>query len=399
MIDDNIRDLIIKSKIEGTLKNYTILYERFYMQEYYCYEQIYKSYIKIVDIIENVYPDKHLFKRDKFLFDEILFSLAYCDFICDKYLGNRDIMSDFINKKLKSTYKGKFDIKTYNENLSEFMIFFFLFTSIFFKSDLYNNFKRLEYESEGADNKRFEYTFVLVDKRINVEVKALECDPFIKDNISINGLKDGDLFIKSYFPNVEINKFIKPKYLENIKTLSSNYRQLKKNIKRIKDKCNNKTSNDINLGFIIINYGTSREEYFSYLFNSKKGIIGLNKPDKIDGIILFSMCTATTLLFEEVYERNHVLTTLLNDNLYNNNLFRKLRLDNYIYKNGNVVDKLKDIVEEEYQLYKFIFKNNMITIESCYIDDEVVEFETNSLYKKLHGDRDKLIETISNMKF
>ena len=98
------------------------------------------------------------------------------------------------------------------------------------------------------------------------------------------------------------------------------------------------------------------------------------------------MCTATTLLFEEVYERNHVLTTLLNDNLYNNNLFRKLRLDNHIYKNGNVVDKLKDIVEEEYQLYKFIFKNNMITIESCYIDDEVVEFETNSLYKKLHGD-------------
>ena len=188
----------IKSKIEGTLKNYTILYERFICKNIID-EQIYKSYIKIVDIIENVYPDKHLFKRDKFLFDEILFSLAYCDFICDKYLGNRDIMSDFINKKLKSTYKGKFDIKTYNENLSEFMIFFFLFISIFFKSDLYNNFKRLEYESEGADNKRFEYTFVLVDKRINVEVKALECDPFIKDNISINGLKDGDLFIKIIF--------------------------------------------------------------------------------------------------------------------------------------------------------------------------------------------------------
>lgn len=36
-------------------------------------------------------------------------------------------MTDFINKKLKSTYKGEFDIKKYNENLSEFMIFFFYF--------------------------------------------------------------------------------------------------------------------------------------------------------------------------------------------------------------------------------------------------------------------------------
>ncbi|GAB6169079.1 hypothetical protein JCM1393_15390 [Clostridium carnis] len=393
-MNKKIRGIIITNRIWSNLDRYPVLYERFYMNKLYCYEEILKSAYDILEIIKTDYPKGHLFLRDEFIFDEMLFSIAYCNFIGKKYLGNVEIMNDFINKKLKSMYKGVFSIKVFNENLSEFMIYFYMLTSIFFKSDLYKDFKTIKYETIGANNKRFEYTFIIGNKEINIEVKALDCDPFSKDNLDVRELKDGDIFIKSYFNRpIEEYNIIK---LNKVKILSSNYRQLKKNIKRIDEKCKKTDLNTINLGFVIINYGTSREEFLSYLFNSKYGIMNLYDVKNVDGIMLFSMCTDTTLLFDEVYLNDHILTALLNDNIENFKLFEALRLDKYIYNNGCVIDDITSIVEEEYQLYRYILKGGLMTIESYYIDENIIEEKINTLNEEVFDKKRDVMRLIRN---
>jgi len=360
---------LLREIIKNSLIKNPILYKRFKLDFYSCCQKIYVNCVYVLDIVSEKYPQEHFFKSKEFITDNFLFSIAYSKLICDDYLDNREIMNDFINKKLKSLYNGKFNIKTWNESSSEFVIFFYLICSIFFKSDLYKDFVKIEYEPDGANNKRFEYSFVFKDRQMNIEVKAIDCDPLSRDNLK--GVKDGQLLGKSYFPNVKLSEFLSNDVLENINEISSNYRQVKKNIKRIKEKCILRAK-DINIGFLIINYGTSREEYFSYLLNKEKGIIDLVNLDGIDNLVLFSMCTSTTLMFDEVYDNDHILSFANSFNEEKEVFFEKLRLDNYIYKDGKIKINY-DIVNQQYGIYKYIRRKGIETIQPYYIKEEIVD--------------------------
>jgi|GEM_PF-2733535 len=375
---------VIGERIKGELNRHPVLYKRFNVSMSDCYDEMLKNYVKILKIINDEYSDDHVFKAREFVMDSVLFSLAYSEYICSNYLGNQQIIMDFVKKKLKSAEKGKFSMKKLNENLSEYIIFFYLVCGVFLKSDLYLNFDKLEYESDGANNKRFEYTFKMKNKKnINVEVKALDCDPFSKDNLDMFQFKDGDILAKAFVPNVKLEEYVTKDKLEAITEISSNYRQLKKNIKKIKEKC--ESNGDINLGFIIINYGTSIEEFFSYLLNSKNGILNLINTDGISDIVLFSMCTSTTLMFDEVYENEHILSFVMKDNEIENEIFRKLRLDNYVFKDGKVAEGIKYIAEEEFGLYKYIRRNDMVTILRHDVDDDIINEETKKFKNTVEG--------------
>lgn len=379
--------LFIKMKIEANLDNYDILYKRFKLTRYECLDKLLIEYYNILNIIEDTYPKNHIFNKEQFVFDELLFAMAYCKFISKKYLKNEEIINDFIIKKLKSLHKGEFSIKTFNENCSEFIIFFYLICSIFFKSDLYKDFSHIEYEPNGAKNKKIEYSFIFKDIILNIEVKALDCEPFRKDRDVLTGVADGDLFAKVYFPGRELKEYIDRDKYDNIKELKSNYRQLNKNIKRINEKFLHKNNNEINIGFVIINYGTSREEYISYLLHKDNGILNNFKELNIDNLVLFSMCACTSLFFEEILEKQHLFSILNVDKIKKYDcLFNKLRLDNYIFwGKGYVASELNEIeeIDEEYHIFKYVLKNGLCNFCRVEIDDAEIANEMEEIKERL----------------
>ncbi|WP_411682900.1 hypothetical protein [Clostridium thailandense] len=159
-INNMSRSDLLKIMIYKTLHKEQILFLRFGVSIEECYTEVLANSEEILNIIDTDYPEGHIFKRKEFVMDKFLFSFSYSKFICKKYLNNTDMMNDYINKKFKSMNNGKFNYKTFNENLSEFEIFFYIFCGIYFKSELYKNINHLEYETGGSNNKKYEYTFV-----------------------------------------------------------------------------------------------------------------------------------------------------------------------------------------------------------------------------------------------
>ncbi|MCI8408949.1 MAG: hypothetical protein HFJ09_06715, partial [Lachnospiraceae bacterium] len=316
---------IIKSIIENYLNKYPELLYCFQLDKKNTIEKIYNEYLGMLSVFSKKYPQGHVLCKDTIIMDAVGFTLAYCMYVVPHFLHNKYMMKDLLEKKLVCKKKsGEFDLKLYNEAYSEMEIFLYLFFGIFIKSDLHKNFVRLEYEPDGNANKKFEYSFVFSDFKINIEVKALECAPELTDNIDLFKIKHGELFYKYYFPGNEENNIPKD-ILKQGTELKSNYRQLNKNIKRIKRKCQGKVS-EINLGFIMINYGTSREEFISYLMHPQYGYMRKNKLDNVDAIILFSMCTITDLYMDNILDYEHIIV-LVNQDKNNKKLFQKLRLN------------------------------------------------------------------------
>jgi len=379
---------LIEQRIKGQLSIEPILYKRFKISFDECYFNIFNKYFEILEYVENEYPKNHIFRTNGFILDAMLFSLAYSSFIVPKFLKCNNIMNDFIIKKLKSEDHNGFSTKKFNEDYSEFQIFFYLFSSIYFRSDLYLDLIGLDYEPSGFENKKFEYSFKFWEFKLNIEVKALDCDPFIKDNVNMFEHNNGDLFYKSYFEankNI-IDKFIPEDITKSAIKISSNQRQLARNIKKIKKKCNGRNPYEVNIGFIIINYGTSREEYFSYLFNPKHGIMktdGLELGD-LHGLVLFSMYTTTTLFLDEIMDFEHAFT--INDKIdYNTDtLFTKLRLGNYAYKNGIIRKDLIEFANEEWGLYKYVYTNGLVTILRENIPDNMIKEQLEDFQNKFN---------------
>lgn len=102
-----------------------------------------------------------------------------------------------------------FSLKLFNEGYSELEIFLYLVLGLFCYSGEYANFDKLEYEPSGSNNKRFEYAFLMKNrKRINVEVKALECAHQYSDKLELVKMKDGQLFYKNYFPACDESEIV-----------------------------------------------------------------------------------------------------------------------------------------------------------------------------------------------
>ena len=371
----NNQVLFLKSFIRKNLKECPQLLKAFKVDVETAQKEIYKKYELMYSIIKDKYPSNHPFQREEFLYDAMSFSLAYCMYVIPIYLDNTVVINDFLHKKLVCSKKGLFDSKIFNESYSEFEIFFYLFVGIFCKSERYKEFCRLEYEPNGNLNKRFEYAFVFRDYKINVEVKALECAPEFSDNIDFKTMKHGTRFYKNYFHSYDEKEIIPEEVLQNAKKLKSNYRQVGKNIKKINEKCI-EDKKVINLGFLMINYGTSREEYISYLMNSKQGYLKRNPLDKLDAVILFSMCMDTDLLMEEIIRQEHIFVF---PNLRKNNvdLFADLRLNNYVCEEET--NPYTVFFDNVYGEFVGIKENGMVTIQSQDISPKEWERAKNKM--------------------
>ncbi len=91
----------------------------------------------------------------------------------------------------------------------------------------------------------------------------MECAPELSDKYDIIGMQNGTKFYKNYFFS-QSDDIVTYEIRNKSIRLKSNIRQVGKNIKKINEKCKD-TANEVNLGFLMINYGTSREEFISYL--------------------------------------------------------------------------------------------------------------------------------------
>lgn len=375
--------LLLKAHIERQLDMEPRMYQCFNASKDDFINGIYESFVKIEEIVQR-YPKEHVFKNSKILFDAMLFSLAYCYFIVPHFFKCNEMMDDLLIRKLPSRYAEKFSMESFNQNWCEFEIFFYLVSSIFFRSDLHTSFKRLVYEGRGATNKKFEYSFEFDTFSLNIEVKSLECDPFRRDKIDMFKMKDGELYYKNYFSAEDDNTLIPYDVICKATKLSSNLRQVKKNIKRINEKCISSADN-INLGFIMINYGTSREEYISYLLNDKYGWLQKNTLDKIDGLIFFSMCTNTDLCMDNILQKDHIMLFTDHEEERYCKLFEKLRIHNYVKKGNKISKEIISIANEKWGIYEGIKYNSCVSIQRKCHNEEWKE------------DYDAYIEHMSNI--
>lgn len=110
----------------------------------------------------------------------------------------------------------------------------------------------------------------------------------------------------------------------------------------------------------MINYGTSREEYISYLLNSKYGYLIRSPLNTIDAIVLFSFYSITDLFMNNILKEQHLFVFPKN-RAVTKELFNKLRLTIYaedcLYKGG------KNIAEERYGVYRGLKNEHGITIQ------------------------------------
>lgn len=387
-IFEEYQKIMITSFIEKCLQENPHLIVPFHLDENIAIQKIYEQYIILKKVVSATYPSDHIFQHTEFLFDAMCFTITYCMFIVPTYLHNEDMMSDLINRKLKCDVKNHFDLKLFNEAYSEFQIFLYLFFSIFCFSDEYLTFKSLQYEPNGNLNKRFEYAFVLESGlKINIEVKALECAPEYSDNIDILKEKDGQQYYKNYFHAYSETDTV-PEYIRlNSKKLKSNYRQVSKNIKKICEKCPIE-NNVVNLGFIMINYGTSREEFISYLMNPEQGYLIKQPLNKVDAIILFSMCPLTDLLMTNIkkYEHLFVFPSAKADLSF----LKKLRLDNFVFNSPKC--DYSHIFSEKYGIYECINRKGLLTIQMKYDNEKYVDDYSEKI--KFMNEQNRIISAL-----
>jgi hypothetical protein len=84
--------------------------------------------------------------------------------------------------------------------------------------------------------------------------------------------------LKKFFNDTNLNNFFSEDGLLHYKVLdaSTHYRQISKNIKKIREKFDGNGSvpfKMINIGVIVVQFATSIEEFYSYMFHPTKGLI------------------------------------------------------------------------------------------------------------------------------
>ena len=142
------------------------------------------------------------------------------------------------------------------------------------------------------NDKKFEYSLLMRDKDngsdfvIASEVKAITCDPFAKEL----GLKviDGQKLIKPFFPALKKSEVLKQESDAIVLQSSTYYYQTEQNIKKIINKCrgNNLINKPVfNIGVLFINFSTSIEEFYSYLFHKTYGVYDKLLKSNVDALI------------------------------------------------------------------------------------------------------------------
>lgn len=143
-----------------------------------------------------------------------------------------------------------------------------------------------------------------------------------------------------------------------------------KDIKKISEKFKSDSQDDINIGALCINCGTSIEEFISYIYNESYGIIKKGITfDNIDNLITFSMSlVANSLSLDELFDWSHVLS-ICNKN---NKIFKKMRIDKYIFNDGKINDNFQKYINDYYGIYKYMCRNGYVHIVLAYIYEETI---------------------------
>lgn len=347
----------VRSFIGTILHKHPEFYKSFSLDYEECVEGILDGYKNVFNRIKNNYPENHPLYKASFL-DAMYFTLAYSYYVVPKFMNCSAFIDDLLQRKLASYDGENCDIKRFNENYSEFGVFLYIFLGLIQNGNI-KDVVSLEYEPDGAHGKRFEYSFCFKDgTKLNIEVKSIDCDPFIHDGVNSHEMENGQLFYKKYF-KYDNELSIPEDIVSNGIELKSNFSQVAGNINNISKKCE-VSPNNVNLGFLMINYGTSREEYISYLLNSKYGYLTHNPLNTIDAIVLFSFYSITDLFMNNILKELHLFVFPKN-RANTEDLFNKIRLTNYaedcLYK-GN-----KNIAEDRYGVYRGFKNEHGITIQ------------------------------------
>lgn len=236
------------------------------------------------------------------------------------------------------------------------------------------------------NNKRFEYSFLLntshsSQKRIvTSEIKTLTCDPFVKED-SLK-MVDGQKLIKPLFPDLKDSKVLLDDNDAIILKSSTYYYQMEQNIKKIINKCRGENLTDFspfNMGIIFINYSTSFEEFYSYLFNFKRGIYDRLLKSNVDALVLISMDACNDLKLNNIYSTGYIQTALINPSEDNMDLCKKLRIDNYIALGKKVEARVYELAQNEFGTYKILCRDGFVTIIPLDSTEEEIQDYLESL--------------------
>lgn len=269
------------------------------------------------------------------------------------YLGEQEVIIDYI-KKCKAMEGNVFNFEKFNQAIMEPIILYYLVVNlirsgipiykILYEPEVYRNGKKLEYSvlAGSTDGKI---------NRINVEIKTLECDPLSKKN-GIHYVKDGTKVVKALTSDEEKVTQIKEQYPDYIcLEYKDYYRQFNKNVKKIIEKYTGETTqeyNNINLGFIVLNRASSIEEFYSFLYNKRSGLIKRILPENLDALILFSLDAVNTVILDNLLEKNYIQTIVFNASNRVMAYLRSLGLDNIIQKEYDVRQSVYDLGQKEY---------------------------------------------------
>lgn len=350
-------------------------------------QQLYDSAVQYVtkELSMLDYPDGHPFND----YPKTPESMALQMIVMIKaFTNNDDLVKSFL-KKCKSLENGQFSYVKFNQNISEVIWFYYLYISLVENNSIEMLKKIYDEDFEVYDNgKKFEYSFLLNTSNTNSkriiasEIKTLTCDPFVKEG-SLK-LVDGQKLIKPLFPDLKDSEKLSEGTDAVILKSSTHYYQLEQNVKKIINKCRGNNLTDFlpfNIGIIFINNSTSFEEFYAYLFNSKRGIYDKLLKSNVDALVLISMDARNDLKLDNIYSMGYIQTVLINPSDDNKDLCKKLRIDNYIALGRKIDQEVYNLAQNEFGEFKLLCREGFVNI----IPADSTEEEIQEYLKFLNG--------------
>lgn len=345
-----------------------------------------KKYV-IQRIKSNIYPPSHIFNSPSFKDDDyIIHIMVNIKFI----LKETDLINDYIDNKLKAYDQGDFSVEKYFQGLNELTFLYYLIIGVMGNSAVNLNYIYYEGFSPYKKSKKLEYQLVLDNlAMVNVEIKSITCDPLYKE--SDFKLDESAIYIKKYFNDADLS-FKDGSNEESYKVLSesTHSRQLRKNIKKIVEKFDGDSIDDvkmINIGVVVIQFATSLEEFFSYMLNEEKGIIKDIDFKNLDCLVFFSLTARPRFDMQDIYNNGHIFTIMLNDKQYIKHYLKVLRMDNIVAQktiNGfDIAEPVKPYAAKEFGKYKIVIDEN----NKCFfVSYDTKERDIKSYSQYLNGE-------------
>lgn len=268
--------------------------------------------------------------------------------------------------KCNGVENNKFSMPKYLEGIDEILILYY----ILIKN--YKNISAVIYEPKEImhNGKMLEYSLLFrypIEYLVNIEVKTMRCDPFEKeDNLDIHTVKDGTVLIKQLINDDIDYNLLKKEHPEAIELEHSTYYSaLNRNIKKIAEKFDWKVNAEIkmlNIGFVCIHFSTSIEEFYTYMFNKKKGIYKTMDWGNLDALVLFVLDAKNDIYLQNIYDMGYVVTMLRNESKINQDIMKMMRLDNYILLGDKVPTDVYEEAQSCAKLYKVMKREGMLNI-------------------------------------